>query len=291
MKGTKQTMAVDDVWGADDVTSDKKMGDENFPVGSFLIAPTLRPAVHAYYHFARVADDMVDNISLSSEQKLRRLKALRAVFLGEEKAPKRADAQTAVKLRQVFLERQLPFDVASDLIEAFCLDAEKSRYQSWDELLYYCRYSANPVGRFLLTLHGEDEASFGPSDALCTALQIVNHLQDVSKDLKTLDRCYVPLPWLADEGVSLHDLTASQSSAGVKRVFERMLVQVDGLNHYARTLPSLIRDRRMRLEAAVVVGLCRRLTERLHRQDPLAERVSLTKFDGVRALSAAMRYV
>lgn len=292
MKPSENSMISDKaVWGDEDVTSEKSMGDENFPVGSFLIARPLRPAVHAYYRFARVADDMVDNTALSSQQKLARLKALRAVLLGEAKAPPRADAQTAVRLRHILRERHLPFKVASDLIEAFCLDAEKNRYHSWDELLHYCRYSANPVGRFLLTLHGEGEETFAPSDALCTALQIVNHLQDVSNDLQVLDRCYVPLPWLAEEHSALRDLAAEKSTAGIRRVFDRMLAQVDQLNRHAQMLPSLIRDRRMRLEAAVIVGLCKRLTERLYRQDPLAERVSLTKMDGIRALSSAIRYV
>lgn len=144
-----------DVWGEEDVTSAKNMGDENFPVGSLLIAPACRPVIHAYYRFARVADDMVDNARLSSEQKKGRLLALREVLLGNRIAPMRADAQTAVRLRSEMLERNLPLSLASDLITAFVMDAEKNRYQSWGELLDYCRYSANPVGRFLLAVHRE----------------------------------------------------------------------------------------------------------------------------------------
>lgn len=292
MEPLKSDMTVDDIWGTEDVTSEKGKEDENFPVGSFLIERSYRPVVHAYYNFARVADDMVDNVSLSAEQKIKRLRALQGVLLGEREAPLRADAQTAVRLREIFLEHQLPFEVASDLIEAFCLDAEKNRYATWEELLHYCRYSANPVGRFLLTLHGEAEETFKASDALCTALQIVNHLQDVAQDLVTLDRCYVPEPWLKEEGASLDDLSQGKaSSLGVRRTFNRMLARVDVLNKEAATLPGMIRHRRMRLETAVIVGLCRRLTERLYTQDPLEERVALTKLDGVKALSSAMRYI
>ncbi|MCQ0041929.1 MAG: squalene synthase HpnC [Bombella sp.] len=287
-------MAQEDahIWGKQDVSSSKGMKDENFPVGSFLISPGHRPAVHAYYRFARVADDMVDNTRLSPAQKVARLKALREVLHGERKPPPgRADAWSAVILRTVLQERNLPLELGSDLITAFIMDAEKTRYEHWSELLHYCRYSANPVGRFLLMLHGEGEETFGPSDALCTALQIVNHMQDVSSDLKQLNRCYVPLPWLQEENVRLKDLILARSKPGVRRVFDRMLAHVDALNEEAARLPALVKDRRMRLEAAVIVALCRRLTERLHRQDPIAERVALTKSDGLRALGWAMRYL
>lgn len=279
------------LWGTRDVSSDKGMKDENFPVGSFLISAAHRPAVHAYYNFARIADDMVDNTRLSAEQKIARLTALREVLYGQRNPPAgRADAWSGVILRTVLQERGLPLELAGDLITAFIMDAEKTRYAHWSELLHYCRYSANPVGRFLLMLHGEGEETFGPSDALCTALQIVNHMQDVSSDLKTLNRCYVPLPWLEAENLRLKDLILVRSKPGVRRVFDHMLAHVDALNEEAARLPSLIRDRRMRLEAAVIVALCRRLTGRLHRQDPIAERVALTKLDGLRGLGWAMRY-
>lgn len=280
------------LWGKQDVSSSKGMKDENFPVGSFLISAKHRPAVHAYYRFARVADDMVDNTRLSPAQKVDRLKALREVLYGERKPPAgRADAWSAVILRAVLQERGLPLTLGGDLLTAFIMDAEKTRYEHWSELLHYCQYSANPVGRFLLMLHGEGEETFGPSDALCTALQIVNHMQDVSSDLKTLNRCYIPLPWLAAENVRLKDLILARSKPGVRRVFDRMLTHVDALNEEAARLPALVKDRRMRLEAAVIVALCRRLTERLHRQDPIAERVALTKLDGLQALGYAMRYM
>ncbi|MXV44205.1 squalene synthase HpnC [Saccharibacter sp. 17.LH.SD] len=291
MASEKQVIHDDSVWGVTDVTSSKGKDNENFPVGSLLIAQSLRPVVHAYYQFARTADDMVDNPFLSSEQKIARLQALREVLHGERKAPNREDAQTAVRLRALLLEREIPLETASDLIVAFCWDAEKNRYQSWEELLKYCRYSANPVGRFLLALHHETEESWKASDALCTALQVVNHLQDVSADLRTLDRCYVPMPWLEEAGVRIEDLALGRSKPGVRRVFDRILTEVEKLNDQAALLPSFIRDRRMRLEAVVIVQLCHRLTERLRYQDPIAERVALSKADGMRALLHASRFV
>lgn len=278
-------------WGDRDVTSTKGASDENFPVGSLLIARRLRPYVHRYYAFARVIDDMVDNDRLTGEQKIARLRAMAAVVRGEREAPSRADAQTAVALRSVFLETGVPIETATDLTIAFCRDAVKNRYDSWGELLDYCRYSANPVGHFLLKLHGEDEDTLGPSDALCSALQVLNHLQDAAEDLKALDRCYLPLPWLAQEGVSVDDLRLTRSKPGLRRVFDRLLDEVDRLHEEARRLPHLVRDRRMRLESAVIVGLSHRLAARLRREDPVAGRVKLLKSDGVAALCQSLRYV
>ncbi|EHH68284.1 squalene synthase HpnC [Gluconobacter morbifer] len=281
---------TEDIWGTKDVTSEKGKADENFPVGSLLISRRLRPYVHTYYNFARVADDMVDTTELTPTQKIARLQGMAAVIRGEITAPPRADAQTAARLREVLLKTGVPLDTATDLTVAFCMDAEKNRYDSWEELMHYCRYSANPVGRFLLLLHGESAETLGPSDALCSALQVVNHLQDVAEDLRVMDRCYVPLPWLEQAGVSIDDLRLARSKPGVRKVFDRMLDGVDALNREARVLPLLIRDRRMRLEAAVIVELCEILTRRLRRQDPIAERVALTKADGIKALAKAFRF-
>ncbi|AQS89378.1 squalene synthase HpnC [Neoasaia chiangmaiensis] len=284
-------MPVASVWGQADVTSDKGAGDENFPVGTVLIGRRYRAPIHAYYNFARVIDDMVDNTRLTPDAKIVRLRAMGEVIRGEREAPMRADAQTAVTLRQVLLQTGVPLETATDLIKAFCQDAVKSRYDSWEELLDYCRYSANPVGHFLLKLHGEDDDTLPPSDALCSALQVLNHLQDASKDLRTLDRCYLPRPWLAEEGVTIDDLRLARSKPGLRRVFDRLLDRTDELNAEARRLPNLIRNRRMRIYAAVIVELSHRLAARLRREDPVAGRVRLRADDGIRALAWSARFV
>ncbi|MBB2169754.1 squalene synthase HpnC [Gluconacetobacter aggeris] len=278
-----------DVWGTEDVSSGKGAADENFPVGSLLISRRLRPHVHAYYDFARVIDDIVDCDRLTPEAKIARLDAMEDVVLGRREAPLRRDAQTAVRVGRTLAVTGVPVETATDLIVAFRRDAVKNRYESWEELADYCRYSANPVGRFLLGLHGESAATFGPSDALCTSLQVLNHLQDCADDLRTLDRCYLPLPWLAREGAAVDDLRAAYASPGLRRVMNALLDRVDALNDEAGRLPGLVRDRRMRLECAVIVGLARRLAVRLRRQDPLAGRVKLTRGDAVGALAGALR--
>ena len=131
--------------------SGKDRGDENFPVGSALISARLRPHVHAFYAFARNADDIADSPDLAPEDKVRRLDAMQAVLLGEA-----ADGSpSATQLRASLAECGVTPRHATDLLVAFRQDAVKNRYANWDELLDYCRVSAMPVGRHVLDLHGE----------------------------------------------------------------------------------------------------------------------------------------
>lgn len=274
-----------------EVASGKGRSDENFPVGSRLIRASLRPHVHAYYGFARAIDDIADNDLLAPEAKIARLDAMEAVLLGREATTTlpEAEREHAQRLRATLAATGVPASTGTDLIVAFRQDAVKGRYESWDELIAYCRYSANPVGRFLLALHGEGKAGLAASDALCSALQVLNHLQDGAEDLDSLDRCYVPLPWLAEEGLGIAALREPRSPPGLRRVFNRMLDGVDRLNRQASLLPMLVVDRRMRLEAAVIVGLSHRLAARLRREDPLAGRVKLRRGDVARSLLGAAR--
>jgi len=278
------------VWGTEDVSSGKGASDENFPVGSLLISRRLRGHVKAYYDFARVIDDIVDNDRLSPDAKIARLNAMGEVVRGERDGIPRRDVQSAVTLRDSFRITHVPVETATDLIVAFRRDAVQPRYQTWDELLEYCRYSANPVGRFLLMLHGESAVTFGPSDALCSALQVLNHLQDCVGDLRDLDRCYLPETWMAREGTGIGDLRAARATPAMRRIFDALLDEVDRLNMEAARLPGLVRDRRMRLESAVILGLSRRLAARLRREDPIAGRVKLTRGDAAGALAGALRF-
>ena len=267
--------------------SGKDRGDENFPVGSWLISARLRPHVHAFYAFARNADDIADSPSLAPEDKIFRLDAMEAVLLG------RADAgsPSAVRLRASLAQTGVTPRHSLDLLVAFRRDATKRRYESWDALLDYCRYSANPVGRHVLELHGECHSTFAPSDALCTALQVLNHVQDVARDLADLDRCYLPLDLMAARGARIEDVRRQAASPGLRLVLDALLDECDLLNQEAADLPRRVRDRRLRLETAVIVGLSRRLAARLRRGDPLAARVKLSKGDAVASLLSALRFL
>lgn len=273
------------------VASGKTRADENFPVGSRLISAAHRPHVHAYYGYARAIDDIADNSLLPPQAKIDRLDAMEAAVLGRDFPGEAHPAEIAhaQRLRASLAATGIDPATATDLIVAFRQDAVKHRYESWDELADYCRYSANPVGRYLLALHGEGPAALPASDALCTALQVLNHLQDCGDDLATLDRCYIPRPWLAQEGLDVDALRRPRSTANLRRVLDRLLDGVDQLHRQASALPALVADRRMRLEAAVILGLSHRLAARLRREDPLAGRVKLKRLDVGRSLLGAAR--
>lgn len=255
--------------------SGKWRGGENFPVGSFLIRRDLRPHVHAFYRFARNADDIADNPALTPDEKVARLDRMAAILDGDS----RKDSPAASAMRKSLLETGITAQHCQDVLHAFRLDAVKLRYRDWDDLMGYCRYSASPVGRQLLDLHGESRTTWPASDALCSALQVLNHLQDCADDHRRLDRVYLPLDDLAAEGTGVEALTADALSQGLRRALDRLLDRTAGLIDQARGLPPLVVSRGLRWESAVIVDLAGRLLHRLRRRDPLASRVALSKTD------------
>ena len=257
--------------------SGKGAADENFPVGSWLLPAALRPHVATYYAFARAIDDIADNPQLAAEDKIARLAAFEAALT--DPAAAGAGLEKAKRLRESLAATGVPAARGTDLIAAFKQDAVKLRYADWGELLGYCRLSANPVGRYLLDLHGEDPAGYTASDALCTALQILNHLQDCRDDYHELDRVYLPLDWLRAEGFDVTVLDRDASPPGFRRLLDRCLDGVDGLMEEAGQLPGQLRSARLAMESAVIVQLARRLTKRLRAGDPLAGRVALSRGD------------
>jgi farnesyl-diphosphate farnesyltransferase len=264
--------------------SGKGRGDENFPVGSFLIRKDLRRHVHAFYRFARNADDIADNPLLSADDKVRRLDRMGDILDG---APG-DDSPAAAAMRRSLGETDTTAQHCHDVLRAFRLDATKLRYRDWDDLMEYCRYSASPVGRQLLDLHGESRDTWRASDALCSALQVLNHLQDCGDDYRNLDRVYLPLDLMAQADVTVEALTAPAASPGLRRVIDRLLDLTDGLVATAGGLPGRVAARGLRWESATIVDLARRLSGRLRRGDPLAARVALRKSDFAAALVAGM---
>jgi squalene synthase HpnC len=259
-----------------EAASGKGAGDENFPVGSFLLPARLRPHVACYYDFARAIDDIADNPDLEAEDKIARLTAMDEALAGESGTGDPGLAK-AHNLRASLLETGVDFAHARDLIIAFKQDAIKSRYASWAELMDYCNHSASPVGRYLIELHGGDERAFAASDALCNALQVINHLQDCAEDHAQLDRVYLPQDWMAQAGSGVEDLSRDAMTPGLRNVVDKCLDGTDVLLDKARTLPGQIPHRRLAMEAGVIVRIALKLTDELRRRDPIATRVELTK--------------
>jgi farnesyl-diphosphate farnesyltransferase len=267
--------------------SGKGRQDENFPVGSALISRRFREPMHRYYAFARNADDIADSSVLSPDEKLRRLGIMEEVLLGQRSA----GAPSATALRASLAQTGVTPRHATDLLIAFRQDAVKSRYATIDELYNYCHYSAVPVGRYVLDLHGESHACYSPSDALCTSLQILNHIQDCAKDLAELDRCYLPQALLDHFGASVEDLRRPVETPALRRVFVTLLDRIDRMNHAASELPEVVKNIRLRLETAVIHGLSKRLARRLVHNDPIAGRVKLRKSDAAFSVLGSVMYL
>jgi farnesyl-diphosphate farnesyltransferase len=261
--------------GIIETPSGKGRRGENFPVGSLLIRRGLRVHVHAFYRFARNADDIADNPALTPADKIRRLDRMAAVLDG---APGN-DAPAAEAMRRSLLATGITPQHCHDVLRAFRQDAEQRRYRDWGELMDYCRYSAAPVGRQLLDLHGESRATWPASDALCAALQVLNHLQDCGEDFRRLDRVYLPLADLAAEGTGVEALAMPTASLALRRVFDALLDRTAFLVGTAWALPPGVAAWGLRRECAVIVELATRLLARLRRGDPLAARVGLAKTD------------
>ncbi len=270
--------------------SGKGAGDENFPVGSWLLPARLRPHVAAYYRFARAIDDIADNPALAPEDKIARLARFEDALTGKEtEDPALA---TAHRMRASLAATGITAKHCVDLVTAFKQDALKLRYDDWADLMGYCEYSANPVGRYLLDLHGEPASGYPVSDALCSALQVLNHLQDCQADYRTLERVYLPQEWMRAEGVEVSALDGSNSGPGLRRVLDRCLDGVAELLPAARELPGRLRSPRLAMESAVIVRLAERLSRLLRAGDPLAGRVALSRRDfatcGVRGVGGVL---
>src|ERR1700731_1356796 len=241
--------------------SGKWRSSENFPVGSFLIRRDLRVHVHAFYRFARNADDIADNPALTADDKIARLDRIAAILDGASGE----DSPAAAAMRESLLETGVTARHCHEVLHAFRLDAVKLRYRDWDDLMGYCRYSASPVGR-----------------------QLLNPLQDCVDDHRRLDRVYLPLEDLAAEGTGVEALAAGVSSPVLRRVLHRLLDPTPTLIDQARSLPPLVASRGLRWESAVIVELAGRLLRRLCRGDPVATRVALRKSDFIAAFAISI---
>jgi hydroxysqualene synthase len=262
--------------------SGKGSGDENFPVASWLIKPQHRPVILAFYEFVRVADDIADHPKLESTEKIARLDRLEASLLGNND-----DEPEGVTLRAILNGRGLSTRHAQDLLSAFRQDATKLRYTDWDDLIDYCSRSAMPVGRFVLDVHGEARDTWPASDALCAALQIINHLQDCARDYRSLDRVYIPLDALKASGASIEELGGRQASPALRDCLRGLVVRTAALLQKSDGFSASVNDTRLGLEIAVIHSLANRLLALLSVRDPLCEVVHLTKTEALTMAAGA----
>ncbi|MDB5511470.1 MAG: Squalene synthase HpnC [Enterovirga sp.] len=268
---------------ATEAKSGKGHKDENFPVASHLISPRHRGPILAFYRFVRAADDVADHATLAPDEKIAMLDALDAALTGNGPADPEAEP-----LRLALAERGLPPTHARDLLDAFRLDARKSRYADWGELMAYCALSAMPVGRFVLDVHGESRSTWAASDALCAALQIINHLQDCGEDFRELDRVYLTGEALGRHRADVRDLGARAASPALLTAIRELNEGAAELLRQSAAFSGQIRDVRLALEVSVIQSLAEALVRKLRTGDPLSERVHATKLEAVAAAGSGI---
>lgn len=280
------TMIAADQPDATALASGKGHEDENFPVASWILKPQYRAPIMAFYRFARAADDVADNAEASADEKLALLGAMRATLGGDSDAN-----PEALALRHVCAEHELSPQHGLDLLTAFERDCTVSRYATWDDLIDYCRVSAMPVGRYVLDVHGESRELWPANDALCAALQVINHLQDCAKDYRAIDRVYLPTTMLDAAGASVDDLGGDHATPALRRVIVDLARMTQGLLTKSAPFSGCIHDRRLAVEVAVIQRLAESLTRKLLTRDPLSERVHHSKLETVMiaGLSGAAR--
>jgi squalene synthase HpnC len=178
-----------------------------------------------------------------------------------------------VALRLVLAERGLTPVHAADLLEAFRRDVTKQRYADWDELMEYCRYSAMPVGRYVLDVHGESRELWPCNDALCAALQVINHLQDCAKDYRSLDRVYLPLDVLRKHGAVPEALASLKATPELRGAIAELAARNAALLQRSAPFARRIQDTRLGLEVNAIQALAEDLNRKLLARDPLSQRV------------------
>lgn len=256
---------------------------ENFPVGSWLLPAKARRHLHRIYAFARTADDLADE-----HRDAAALAAFRADFLrhldgGAADVPLFGELVTTI--HECALERSL----FTDLLDAFAQDCVQTRYDL-PQLREYCRRSADPIGRLVLRVHGHRDAALDAlSDRICTALQLLNHLQDMGSDLRQRDRIYFPAEDLARFGVDADQLRANRAPAGLRSLVLHWADTLGGDFAAGWPLVNAVRGR-LRWELRAILRGAAAVLARIRAEggDVLAGRVHLTKWERLRTVLAGL---
>lgn len=265
---------------------------ENFPVASWLCPPSLRAPIVAIYGFARTADDLADEGDAPAGQRLADLAAFRADLASIESRLSASQrwSHVFVPLSDAIDRNNLPVRLLHDLLSAFEQDVVKTRYTDRAELLDYCRRSANPVGRLLLHLYGVDDSkSLAQSDAICSALQLINFWQDLSIDTPR-GRLYLPQTDIDTHGVSQQQLLEGQDSAAVRKLVADVTLWARALMVQGAPLVHRVPGRGgWELRLVVQGGL--RIIDKIERMDhaTLRQRPRIGKMDAPLLLWRATR--
>ena len=258
--------------------SGKSYSDENFPVASFLMTKEIRKIVRVFYFFARMADDIADHQTLRSNQKKRIL------FFFDKAIAKNEKTNNPILNEIIKRFKELPSGkkYSRNLLKAFIMDASNKKYKIWEDLLLYCKFSANPVGRFVIDAVNEKQnikKIYEASDNLCTALQIINHVQDCQKDFKELKRVYIPYSLFKKYSLNKSILNQKKSTENFKRLKIEIIDNVLKLLKGTEIGLYKIQSWRLRKETLIILNIAKRLCNLLKRNDPLKKKIKLSRID------------
>lgn len=262
---------------------------ENFPVASILLPRRLREPIAVIYRFARVADDIADEGELTAQQRLAGLQALR------EELQRIGQGNTALSpmmqaLQQVIQQHQLDIQLFEDLLDAFSQDISTRRYQNFAELMQYCRKSANPIGRLILQLNGVHDAHLiGQSDAICSALQLINFLQDIAVDYQK-QRIYLPQDELQRFNISQQQIADGDCGGAWQLMMEFQIKRATRLLQSGAPLAMTLGGR-MGFELRMIVAGGERILKQIYEQrgDVFRQRPRLNRKDWIIMLYRALR--
>ena len=229
---------------------------ENFPVASFLLPKELRRPVSVIYAFARTADDIADEGNDDTETRLKKLNVYRhRLEQIDEKGITDSEDPIFLALADVIKHHKIPCTLFDNLLTAFIQDVNKTRYQNFEQVLDYCQYSANPVGRLLLHLNGHtDDTMLAKSDAICTALQLINFYQDVAQDYTEQNRIYLPQDELKSADVDEQQLAGRQNTSTLAPLLRRQYKRARNTMAAGSTLGNSLNGRFGWEIRAIVLG-------------------------------------
>ncbi len=263
--------------------SGKTFTDENFPVASFIVKKDIQKYIRTFYFFARMADDIADHPKLSSSEKVKIL----LYFDNALKFNKTTKIEVLNNMMDLFPELPFGRKYSRNLLKAFLMDAKGKIYNNWNDLLFYCKYSANPVGRFVIDLvHLKEGVNntqlskiYSASDFLCTSLQIINHIQDCKKDFISLNRIYIPKSLFKKYNISKKNLKHEKSSLNFKNLTIEIIDKIEAILQNCHSGLSLIKPWRLRKETLIILNIAKRLCYLLKKNDPLKKNVKLSRID------------
>ena len=263
--------------------SGKTFTDENFPVSSFVIKKNIQKYIRAFYFFARTADDIADHSTLISQEKVKIL----TYFDNILKVEKKTSITALNNIINFFPEISFAKKYSRNLLKAFLMDAKGKKYKNWDDLVFYCKYSANPVGRFVIDLIYQKknlqrknfEEIYFASDCLCTSLQIINHLQDCRKDFLQLERVYIPDFFFKKHSLNKKIFNLEESNVNFSNLVNEIVEKVEIMLIKSNKGLKMIEPWSLRKETLIILNIAKRLCYLLRINDVLRKNVKLSRID------------